>query len=181
MDDVPSLDVVLADEAVARGVAWRQLRTDLGLDPDGTDADDDLAALVLDDPADHPWRVVDAALERSTCPACGAVLGAGERGCGPCDLADGSRFLAREPDRPGVPPGNEHAIRVSSTVVRHPHRWPAHAVVGNHHYLPLFVAGQMPTRGEQLAVIEAYRAGRVVDGAGATSFAELADRARAGR
>lgn len=159
---VRTLDEVLAAEAAARVAALGDL------DP----------ADVLEDPAAHPWRTVDAALERSTCPECGGELGAGARGCWPCDLADGNRFLAREPDRPGVPPGNEHAVRVALTVVRFPHRWPASAVEGDRLLLPLFAAGDLPTKEERYAIVAAVRAGRTADLVGARSFAELADRAR---
>lgn len=169
-----TLDEVLAGEAAARDEAWSRLRSEWG--PDIPDAA--LAELVLADPAEHVWRIVDAALDRTRCPRCGAVLGSGERGCGPCDQADGARFLGQEPDRPAVPPGNEHAVRVSVTVVRNPHRWPAEAVAANRLYLPLFAAGDMPTRAERYALLAALRAGRASELAGAPSFAEMAARAR---
>lgn len=56
---------------------------------------------------------------------------------------------ARSQIVPVSPPGNEHAIRVALTVVRNPHRWPAGAVAGNRLYLPLFAAGDMPTKTER--------------------------------
>jgi hypothetical protein len=92
-------------------------------------------------------------------------------------FGDGARFLGQEPDRPGVPAGNEHAIRVALTVVRHPHRWPAEAVTGNRLYLPLFHAGYMPTKTERYALLAALRSGRMDELAGATTFTELAERA----
>lgn len=167
-----NLDEVLAAEAAARDAAWSRLRAEWGPDvPDSA-----LVDLVLDDPSQHLWRTVDAALDRSVCPACGASLGSGPRGCGPCDYADGIRFAGQEPDRPGVPPGNEHAVRVSLTVVRFPHRWPEEAVIGNRIYLPLFAAGDMPTKTEKYALLAAIRAGRAAELTGATSFAEMAAR-----
>lgn len=171
-----SLDEVLADEAAARDDAWSRLRSQW--DPGVPDAA--LAELVLDDPAEHVWRLVDAALDRSVCRQCGAVLGSGERGCPSCDYADGIRFLGREPDRPGVPPGNEHAIRVSVTVVRNPHRWPAEAAAGNRLYLPLFAAGDMPTKTQRYLLLGALRAGRASELVGLPSFAAMAERAAAG-
>jgi hypothetical protein len=134
-----------------------------------------LAEALLADPGAQDWRLVDAAMERLRCGECGAELGAGPRGCGRCDAADGYRFAAREIDRPGVPPGNEHAIRVSSTVLRAPHRYQAYIVRGNQLILPLLMAGQMPRR-EQKARLD-----RIVEGplAGesrleeATTFDEL--------
>ncbi len=170
---VPSLNEVLAIEAARRADAWMRLREDVAFD--GPDAA--LAELVLEDPAAHLWRTVDAALDRSMCAQCGAVLATGDRGCVPCDFADGTRFLGQEPDRPGVAPGNEHAVRVALTVVRNPHRWPAGAVAGNRLYLPLFVAGDMPTKTERYALLAALRSGRADELAGASSFAEMAARA----
>ncbi len=145
------------------------------------DEDDETTAnRVLADPSAHPWRLVDAALARLSCPDCGSELGAG-RGCASCDLADGFRFAAREPDRPDVPPGHEHAIRVSTAVLRAPDRYPAWAVEANRIYLPLFLAGEMPTRRAQEAMLEAAREGVRVDTAGVATFAELAARAAAAR
>lgn len=171
------LSEVLAAESTAREQSWATLRREFG-----PAAEADLVSLVLDDPAQHLWRIVDAALDRSVCPGCGASLGAGERGCDPCDFADGTRFLGQEPDRTGVPPGNEHAIRVALTLLRFPYRWPGQAVAGAEVFLPLFDSGQMPTRAEQLAVVDATRAGRHIDADGVTTFTELAGRAsRSGR
>lgn len=168
------LKTVLTHERAARDAAWQRLRSDLDLlAPDGV-----LAAWVLDDPAAHRWRTVDAALDRSTCPDCGEVLGSGVRGCRPCDFADGSRFVGQEPDRPGVPPGNEHALRVSLTVVRHPQRWPAFAVTANRLYLPLFAAGDMPTKNERYALAAMVGVGHVDELRDATSFSDMAARAR---
>ena len=109
-----------------------------------------LEEAVIEDPSRHEWRLVDAALERLRCTECDAELGAGPRGCAPCDIADGFRFAAREVDRAGMPRGNEHAIRVSSAILRAPHRYPPYIVRGNELFLPLFTAGQMPTRDQQL-------------------------------
>jgi hypothetical protein len=61
-------------------------------------------------------------------------------------------------------------------VVRHPHRWPTIAVLGNQLFLPLFAGGQLPERREQLAVVDAIQAGRTIDPTGVTTFAELAAR-----
>ncbi|MGI5128551.1 hypothetical protein ACQEVB_17205 [Pseudonocardia sp. CA-107938] len=126
--------------------AWAELRAELP----GTDAE--LADLVLQDTSEHPWRLVDAALARSTCTACGGQLGAGPRGCAPCDLADGFRFAAVEVDRPGVPRGNEHAIRVSSAVARTRDRYTPRARVGYELLLPDLVDGALPTTPEAQAV-----------------------------
>lgn len=162
--------------AVERSIeaAWEAERAQ---HPDEDDAA--TARRVVDDPSLHPWRLVDAALLRLPCNACGEALGMGPVGCGPCDLAHGFRFAAREPDRPGVPPGNEHAIRVSAAIQRAPHRYPAWTVAGNRLRLPLFLAGDMPTRREQEVMVAARRRGSAPDEQGAATFSELAARAAA--
>jgi hypothetical protein len=154
--------------------AWVQARQDSPVR-----SDEEAARLVLADPSRHPWRLVDAALDRLRCPDCDAKLGSGIRGCPSCDLADGFRFTGRESDRDGVPPGNEHAIRVSTAVLRAPRRYPTWAVRANEIHLPLFVEGQMPTRREQEAMLAGWQRGVTFDVAGARTFSELAARANA--
>ena len=168
-----SAESVLVEEAEARIHAWTELRRRLDLP--GPDAE--IAALVGDDAAAHTWREVDAALDRRRCDDCETALGAGRRGCAACDAADGGRFAAIERDRPGVPPGNEHALRVATVVVRHPHRWPEVAVTADRSYLPLFAAGDLPTKTQRYALLAAVRAGLADRLAGAGSFTEMAQRA----
>lgn len=132
--------------------AWARTLAEWDAEP-GTPAEHDLAELVAQDPDRFEWRVVDAALDRLTCPDCAAPLGSGERGCAPCDLADGNRYAAREADRPHVPPRNEHAVRVAWSVARHPHRHPPRAVCGMELGLPEVYAGRLPTT----AQAQAYR------------------------
>lgn len=162
--------------AVERSIqeAWEDERR---MHPDEDDVT--MAQRIVADPSHHLWRLVDAALMRLRCDDCGSELGAGPVGCGPCDLAHGFRLAAREPDRPGVPPGNEHAIRVPTAVLRAPHRYPDWAVEANRIHLPLFLAGEMPTRREQEAMVAARRRGAHVDVTGVRSFGELAARAEA--
>ncbi|WP_116246984.1 hypothetical protein [Nocardiopsis sp. FIRDI 009] len=124
--------------------AWTDLCRAWDVAPD-TPEERDLARMVSEEPHRFPWRVVDAALDRQTCPECARPLGSGVRGCGPCDLADGFRYAAQEPDRPGVPPGNEHAVRVAWAVSRAPHRHSARAVCGFELWLPDVYAGELPT------------------------------------
>ncbi|MEV0713742.1 hypothetical protein [Asanoa sp. NPDC050611] len=110
-------------------------------------ADDDLpafAATIAADPRGVGWRVLDGALDHTTCPSCGDRLGSGPVGCGECDTAHDWRWLAAEPDRQGVPPGNEHAIRVATAVARVPHRFPPHMVPRYAVTLPLLIAGGLP-------------------------------------
>ena len=168
----PALAEVLAAEAAERQASWQAFRGRWG--PEASDAE--LAALLLDEADLHVWRLVDAALARLSCAACDTELGGGSRGCPACDRADGFRLAAREPDRRAVPPGNEHAIRVAVTLVRFPHRWPAGAVEGARLYLPLFAAGDMPTKAERYALLRALRAGRAGELAGAPTFSDMAAR-----
>ncbi|MEV6149017.1 hypothetical protein AB0L53_01635 [Nonomuraea sp. NPDC052129] len=104
-----------------------------------------IAEIVVDEPDRHPWRVVDAAYDRLTCPECGARLSRGPAGCGLCDLANGFRYVAIEIDRPGVVPGNEHALRVNVSVVRRPYGISAVEVLARRLTLPLLLEGRLPT------------------------------------
>ncbi|WP_218004576.1 hypothetical protein [Microtetraspora niveoalba] len=110
---------ILVDEVVESG--WREFLTrEFGAVMLGDEQG--IAAMVVDEPDRHDWRVVDAAMDRLVCPGCGSRLGAGPVGCGDCDRAHGFRYSAIETDRPGVHWGNEHAIRVNVSIVRAPHR-----------------------------------------------------------
>jgi len=148
-----------------------------GLDTDGMQRH--VAEAVLADPRGVAWRVVDAALARIPCYACGQGSGTGPVACEPCRLAHENRFYAAEPDRPRVPPGNEHAIRVSTVVARWPQWFPAHMVPLYASTLPLLHAGDLPTT-PQAQAIKAYLdgGGDLEVFAGATSFAEVARRLR---
>jgi hypothetical protein len=111
----------------------------------GTAEDRELAEVVLQDTSEFDWRVVDAALGRLICSDCGSSLGSGDTTCARCNQANGFRFAARETDRPGVPPGNEHAIRVSSAVARTRHRYSPRARAGYELILPDLLGGALPT------------------------------------
>ncbi|MFF0340940.1 hypothetical protein [Kribbella sp. NPDC004875] len=124
--------------------AWDSFRATSGV-PDGTSEARELAEIVLQDTSEFDWRIVDGALNQLTCSDCGATLGAGAEGCPSCDKANGFRFAARETDRPGVPPGNEHAIRVSSAVARTRHRYTPRARAGYELLLPDLLQGVLPT------------------------------------
>ncbi|MBE3009519.1 hypothetical protein IL992_09945 [Microbispora sp. NEAU-D428] len=104
-----------------------------------------IAEMVADEPDRHDWRVVDAALDRLTCAECGGPLGR-QAGCPRCDVANGIRYVARETDRPGVPPGNEHAIRVNVSVVRRPEGISVPEVLARRLLLPALLTGFLPTR-----------------------------------
>ena len=65
--------------------------------------------------------------------------------CGRCEYVHGMRFAAREVDRPDVPPGNEHAIRVASAVARTRDRYSPRARAGYELLLPALIAGELPT------------------------------------
>jgi hypothetical protein len=104
-----------------------------------------LAWLVADEPTGYDWRVVDAAIDRLSCTECGAALTGGPASCQRCAYHHGMRFGAREVDRPGVPAGGEHAIRVASAVARARDRYTPRARVGYELLLPDLVAGVLPT------------------------------------
>ncbi|MEU2699760.1 MULTISPECIES: hypothetical protein [Micromonospora] len=102
--------------------AWARLRGELDVAP-GSPEESELAWLVVDDPGAYDWRTVDGAVDRLTCPDCGARLTAGPATCETCEFRHRMRFGARERDRPHVPPGNEHALRVATAVTRSRHRY----------------------------------------------------------
>ncbi|GAA2847486.1 hypothetical protein GCM10010517_04550 [Streptosporangium fragile] len=156
----------LVDRIVEDG--WRGfLRERFGTDALPAQEETAIAEMVADEPDRHDWRVVDGALDRLACGACGAPLGRGPRGCPPCDLADGFRYSAVETDRPGVPPGNEHAIRVGVSVLRAGHRQSPQALLGWRLGLPNLLDGLLPTTAQAQAL-------RARINAGAT-YADLAD------
>jgi hypothetical protein len=124
--------------------AWSALLAEFGVARGSAD-EKALAGEVADDPSGHDWRTVDAAIARLTCPECGAPLTTGPVDCGRCAYAHGLRFAAREVDRPHVPPGNEHAIRVASAVVRTRGRYPPRARASCELVLPALIAGELPT------------------------------------
>lgn len=117
-------------------------------DAAGGDEERLLAEMVVAEPDRYDWRVVDAALDRLVCPDCGDRLARGPAGCPPCDLAHGFRYAAIERDRPGVPPGNEHAIRVNVSVVRRPHVTSADELLVRRLLLPLLLVGFLPATGQ---------------------------------
>ncbi|MBM7785795.1 hypothetical protein [Tenggerimyces flavus] len=111
----------------------------------------DLAEIVLQNPAEFEWRVVDAALDQLTCAECGIARGAGPVECTACEFANGLRYGAIEIDRPNVPPGNEHAIRVSSAVARTRHRYLPRVRAGYEIALPDLLDGKLPTTAQAQA------------------------------
>ncbi|MFF4779593.1 hypothetical protein ACFY05_42945 [Microtetraspora fusca] len=130
------------DEIVESG--WREFVTQEFGTLTATD-ERDIAEMVVDEPNRHLWRVVDAAYDRLTCTECGNRLSRGPAGCTGCDLANGFRYVAIEIDRPGVPPGNEHALRVNISVVRRPSGISWREVLGRRLFLPYLLDGYLPT------------------------------------
>lgn len=130
-----------------------------------------LAGMIADEPDRHDWRVVDAALDRLGCPGCGGPLGRGPVGCAPCDRAHGYRYAAVEADRPGVPPGNEHAVRVNVSVVRRPGTVSVGELLVRRLTLPFLLVGLLPSTGQ------AQRLGALVRGAPSARREETARRA----
>jgi hypothetical protein len=142
--DHPRLIAALREVEDSIDDAWRRFRAESGITA-GTADERALAEVVLQDTSEFDWRVVDGALKQLLCPDCDESLGAGPTGCASCDQANGLRFAAREVDRAGVPPGNEHAIRVSSAVARTRHRYSARARAGYELFLPDLLEGALPT------------------------------------
>ncbi|WP_107657173.1 hypothetical protein [Nocardia suismassiliense] len=105
----------------------------------------DVARLIAAEPDRHDWRIVDAALDRIVCDECGSRLSRGPMNCSTCNLAHGFRYAAIESDRPGVPPGNEHAIRVNISVVRRPQMTSAQELLARRLFLPALLVGFLPT------------------------------------
>ncbi|MFI6812888.1 hypothetical protein ACIBG7_10785 [Nonomuraea sp. NPDC050328] len=138
-------------------------------------AERELAEMVVHEPDRHPWRVVDAAYDRLRCPECGGRLSRGPVGCGACDVANGFRFSAIEIDRPGVVPGNEHAIRVNVAVVRRPHWVSEHELIARRLLLPVLLDGHLPTTEQAQAARAVLRRG-----GGEREYAELVYRDWAG-
>ncbi|ONI69471.1 hypothetical protein BWI15_23120 [Kribbella sp. ALI-6-A] len=138
--DHPRFRAAVAEVEQSIDAAWRHFRADAGTTDDHT-----LAEVVLQDPAEFDWRVVDGALKQLRCPDCGEQLGAGPLDCHRCELANGYRFAARETDRTAVAAGNEHAIRVASAVARTRHRYTERARCGYELLLPDLLAGALPT------------------------------------
>ncbi|MGB2570947.1 hypothetical protein ACPFP2_21215 [Micromonospora citrea] len=140
----PLLAGVVATIEVELRRSWHRLLTDLEVTPDSAD-EVEVAWLVAHDPAGYEWRTVDGALDRLTCPSCASTLTRGPVTCETCDFHHRMRFGAREVDRPHVPPGNEHALRVATAVARCRHRYSPRARVGYELLLPDLVAGALPT------------------------------------
>jgi hypothetical protein len=141
---------------MALDAAWQETLVDFDIAPGAAD-ETDLAWTVVDHPAEHDWRVVDAAMARLICSLCQSPLTTEPTACERCALFHGMRFGAREIDRPGVPPGNEHAIRVASAVARTRARYSPRARVGYELLLPDLLAGALPS------IVEAQRAKALIN------------------
>lgn len=118
---------------------------------EGLSDEPEVAALVAEEPDRYDWRVVDAALDRLVCSECGGPLSRGPVGCAPCELAHGFRYGAVETDRPGVRPGNEHAVRVNVSVVRRPQGISEREVLIRRLLLPGLLSGELPSTGQAQA------------------------------
>ncbi|MEV0687703.1 hypothetical protein AB0I35_27950 [Nocardia sp. NPDC050378] len=119
---------------------WRLFLTDWP-----TESELEVAELVAAEPDRHDWRIVDGALDQLVCEECGSHLGSGPVDCSACHRAHGFRYAAIETDRPGVPQGNEHAIRVNISVVRRPHVTSAQELLARRLLLPALLVGFLPT------------------------------------
>jgi hypothetical protein len=147
----PRLTTALREVEESIDAAWLGFCRESGVEV-GSDEGRELARVVLQDPSEFGWRVVDGAMKQLTCDECGSGLGSGPSGCRACEQANGFRFAAREFDRPGVPPGNEHAIRVASAVARTRDRYTPRARCGYELALPDLLAGTLPTTAQAQAL-----------------------------
>ncbi|MBF6231177.1 hypothetical protein [Nocardia farcinica] len=132
---------------------WRRWRADRAGEPEH-----ELARRVADEPDRHDWRVVDAALDRLGCTECDDRLGRGPATCAACTLAHGYRYAAVETDRPGVPPGNEHAVRVNISVVRRPAATSPQELLIRRLLLPALLIGLLPTTAQAQRLSAAAKA-----------------------
>lgn len=145
----------LVDALVGQG--WRDfVARDFGTLPPAEQAD--LARMVAQEPQRHDWRVFDAALDLLTCVECGGKLGGGPPACAACEVAHGYRYAAVETDRPGVPAGNEHAIRVNVSVVRRPQGISAPELLARRLLLPMLLVGHLPTTAQAQRFSAAFKA-----------------------
>ncbi|MEV7590226.1 hypothetical protein AB0O42_08115 [Streptomyces sp. NPDC089922] len=136
---VAKVDAIIDD-------AWRQFVRDTGIPDATTGAETEAwARLVIEDLAAHDWRVVDAAYDRIPCTECGHALSRGPAHCGECTAAHAYRYGAVETDRPSVPPGNEHAVRVNVSAVRRPEGLSEHELTARRLVLPYLLVGRLPT------------------------------------
>ncbi|RJQ72741.1 hypothetical protein D5S17_25840 [Pseudonocardiaceae bacterium YIM PH 21723] len=124
---------------------WQEFLAFMGA---GAGEERDIAEMVSQEPNRHDWRVLDAAMDRLSCVECAGVYSRGPKDCSTCNLAHGFRYAAMETDRPGVPPGNEHAIRVNVSVVRRPHITSAQELLVRRLALPGLLAGLLPSIAE---------------------------------
>jgi hypothetical protein len=129
--------------ALVDAIIEAQWRHFLGDWPDEPRAE--VAGLVIADPSAHDWRVVDGALDEITCAECGDRLSRGPMSCFSCNSAHGFRYAAVETDRPGVPRGNEHAVRVNVSVVRRPQMTSPQELLARRLLLPALLVGFLPS------------------------------------
>ncbi|MGW6540533.1 hypothetical protein ACWGBV_03465 [Streptomyces sp. NPDC055051] len=142
----PVCGVCAAKADVIVDGAWQEFARDMG-GPRGLTATEteSWARLVVEDLAAYGWRVVDAAFDRISCTTCGHALSRGPAHCAECAEAHGYRYGAVEADRPGVPPGNEHAIRVNVSAVRRPQGLSGPELTARRLVLPYLLIGRLPT------------------------------------
>jgi hypothetical protein len=147
------------DEAVDRywHADWDALLAAEGISP-GSEDEQLLAQAVVAEQDRHPWTVVDLAMSKVACSACGGPLGGGVKGCAECDFAFGNLWAYdQEASRQGTMTMNEHALRVARWVIRHPHRFSVNVVTGWRSSLPRMLTGWLPTTREAQSAMAAIR------------------------
>lgn len=83
-------------------LAWARLLSELDVAP-GSPDETALSWLVVDNPAEHDWHIVNAALDRLTCTECGSTLTRGSATCQRCTYYHGMRSPEHEERSAGYP------------------------------------------------------------------------------
>ncbi len=152
---------VACSEAVDRywQADWAALLAAQGAAP-GAAGETALARVVLAQPDRHPWTVVDVAMSRVRCDACGCEMGGGPKDCTACEMAFGGLWAYDvEALYDGAMTGIEHALRVGRWVLRYPHRQSTNVVTAWRGSMPLLLTGGLPaTRDAQAAMARIKKA-----------------------
>lgn len=93
-------------------IAWQELLQARDIAP-GTPAERELAATILEQPAEYWWSEVEAAMRLTACSTCGGPLGYGSPECAHC-WSSSDMFWGKDGElaADGTLVRNEHALRV---------------------------------------------------------------------
>lgn len=140
-------DIWLAD--------WRALLDREGVAP-GSDDEQTLARVVLDEFGRRPWTVMDVAMSLVRCEECGCELGERYQDCGQCGIAFGASIASEF----GAT-ANEHALHVGRWVLRYPHRNSPNVVAAWRLSMPRLLTGWLPTTEQAQHTMSLIKAGRL--------------------